>query len=95
LASISTQRCGSSAAICRQASRRPDELQIFRLEPVRHAAAAASGRAQTDFNRNVQNDGQVRLEIADRDALHGVERLARPPQAALIGAVESEVSHNT
>ena len=28
------------------------KLQIFRLEPVRHAAAAASGRAlQTDFNR--------------------------------------------
>ena len=64
------------------------ELQVFRLEPVRHAAAAASGRAlQTDFHGNVQNDGQVRLEIADGDALHGVEHARRDlPQAALIGA---------
>ena len=64
------------------------ELQVFGLEPVRRAAAAACGRAlQADFDGDVENDGQIRLEIADGDALHGVEHARRDlPEPALIGA---------
>ena len=52
------------------------ELNIFRLEAIRHAAAAAGGGAlQADLNGDIQNDGQVGLEIADGDALHGVENI--------------------
>ncbi len=61
---------------------------IFRLEAIRHAAAATGGGAlQADLHGDIQNDGQVRLEIADGDALHRVEHIRRDlPQAALVGA---------
>ena len=62
--------------------------QIFRLETIRHAASAPRrGPLQTDLHGNVQNDGEVRLEIADGDALHGVKHDRRDlPQTALVGA---------
>ncbi len=63
------------------------ELDVFGLEPVRRAAAAAGGGAlQADLDGDVEDDGQVRLEIADGDPLHGVEHAGRDlPQPALIG----------
>ena len=64
------------------------ELDVLRLETIGRAAAAPGGRAlQADFDGDVENDGQVRLEIADGDALHRVEHAGRDlPQPALIGA---------
>ena len=47
----------------------------------------AAARLQADLDGHVENDGQVRLEIADGDALHGVEHAGRDlPQPALISA---------
>ena len=64
------------------------EFEVFGLEPVRRAAAATRcGALQADLDGDVENDGQVRLEIADGDPLHGVEHAGRDlPQPALIGA---------
>ena len=64
------------------------ELNVFRLEAIRRAAAATGGGAlQADLNGDIQNDGQVRLEIADGDPLHRVENTGRDlPQPALVGA---------
>src|SRR5260221_14581845 len=54
------------------------EFDVFRLEPVRRTAAAAGGGPlQPDFNGDVEDDGQVRLEVADGDPLHGVEHAGR------------------
>ena len=64
------------------------ELEVFGLEAVGRAAAAPRRRAlQADLDGNVEDDGQVRLEIADGDALHRIEHARRDlAQPALIGA---------
>ena len=64
------------------------ELNVFRLEAIGHAAAATGGGAlQADLDGNIQDDGEVRLEVTDGDPLHGVEHVRRDlPQPALIGA---------
>src|SRR5512138_2428171 len=59
LASTSTQRSGSSAAIGRP------------------RAAPRRRPLQPDLDGNVEDDGQVRLEIANGDPLHGVEHAGR------------------
>src|SRR4051794_7655097 len=46
------------------------EFDVFRLESVRRAVAAPRGGAlQTDLDGNVEDDRQVRFEIADGDPL--------------------------
>ncbi len=64
------------------------ELNVFRLEAIGRAAAASGGGAlQADLDGNIQDDGEVRLEVADGDPLHGVEHVRRDlPQPALVGA---------
>ena len=64
------------------------KFDVFRLEPVGRAGAAAGGRAlHADFDGDIENDGQIRLEVADGDPLHRVEHGGRDlAQAALIGA---------
>ena len=49
-------------------------------------AAAAGGRAlHADLDRDIENDGQIRLEIADGHPLHRIEdRGSDLPQPALI-----------
>jgi len=63
------------------------ELEILPLEPVRCAAAAPRGSAlQADLDRQVEDDGEIRLEIADRDPLHRVDERGRhAAETALIG----------
>src|SRR6516225_11546322 len=63
------------------------KAEILGLEPIRRLAPAPGSRAfQSDLHGNVENDGQVRLQIADRDALHGVEKAGRDiAEPALIG----------
>ena len=54
------------------------KFDVFRLEPVGRAGAAAGGRAlHADLDRDIENDGQIGLEIADRDPLHRVENRRR------------------
>jgi len=64
------------------------ELDVLGLEAIRCAVAATGGRAlEADFNGDIENDGQVRFEIADGDPLHRVEHGGRDlAQPALIGA---------
>ena len=51
------------------------EAEVLALEPIRRAAAAPRGGAlQADLDRHIEDDGQVRLEIADRDPLHRVDQ---------------------
>ncbi len=61
---------------------------VFRLEAVGRAAAAPRGRAlHADFDGDIEDEGQVRFEIADGDPLHRVEHGGRDlAEAALIGA---------
>jgi hypothetical protein len=50
------------------------KFHIFGFEPVRRASAAAGGGAlHADLHRDVENNGQVGLEIADGDPLHRIE----------------------
>ena len=52
---------------------------VFRLEPVGRAAAAPRGGAlHADFDGNIENDGQIGLEVADGDPLHRVENARAP-----------------
>ena len=62
--------------------------EIFGLETIGCAAATPCRSAlQPDLDRDVENDSQVRLEIADGDALHRIEHTGRDlPQPALISA---------
>ena len=51
------------------------KLDVFRLESVGCACAAAGGRAlQPDLHRNIENKGQIGLQIADGDPLHRIEK---------------------
>ena len=66
----------------------PVKLDVFGLEAVGRAAAAAGGRALHAYlDGHIEDDGQVRLEIADGDPLHRIEnrRAARCPSLTLIG----------
>src|SRR4051794_33117365 len=64
----------------------PMEFYILGLEPVgRAGAATGSGALYADFEGNIEDDGEVRLEVADRDPLHCIENRRRDlPQPALI-----------
>ena len=87
VASISTQR---SRFVGRDLPIRVAQLlvkaDVFRFEPVGGAAAAPGGGAlETDFHRHVQDHGEVRFQVADRDPLHRIEKLLRHmPERALI-----------
>src|SRR4029078_3214408 len=62
--------------------------EVFGLETIGCAAATPCRSAlQPYLDRDVENDSQVRLEIADGDALHRIEHTGRDlPQPALISA---------
>lgn len=64
------------------------KLDVFRLEPVGSAfAATRCGALHPDFDGHVEDDGEIRLEVADGDALHRVEKPRRHlAERALIGA---------
>ena len=50
------------------------KLEVFRLEPVGRAGAAAGRRAlHADLYRDIENDRQIGLEIADGYPLHRIE----------------------
>ena len=56
------------------------KFDVFGFEPVGRAGAAAGGRAlHADLDGNIEDDGQIRLEIADGDPLHRVENRRRRP----------------
>src|SRR4051794_35495238 len=63
------------------------EAELLALEPVRRAAAAARGGAlEADLDGQIQDDGKVGPEIADRHPLHCIDEADRhAAEATLIG----------
>ncbi len=74
------------------------KFYVFGFESVRRAATAAGGGAlHPDLHRDVENNRQVGLEIADRDPLHRIENRRRDmAQPALIhpGRVRKPVAQH-
>src|SRR4029078_6559681 len=70
------------------------ELDALCLEAVGRAAAAPCGRPlHADLDGNIEDDGEGRLEVADRDPLHRVENIRRDlSQSTLIGGGRVEES---
>src|SRR3954462_2321041 len=63
------------------------ELDVLALEAIGRAVATPGGRPfHPDLGGNVEDDREIRLEIADRHPLHRIEHVGRDlALAALVG----------